>query len=732
MSPNRDDRNHRVSPLLKLAKKRKYEELETAWMSAIESQENSVADLMPVLEVLMRFEQPDVAETLVWCLVTSRAESAGAEAGLEAARQGAAMLQDSEMLRDEGMALYRSLAEPCPELEELGKLTLLSGDVPLLTAFERLDKYVRLRPGSYVYDRKARNPGKVVGFDPLEKTLLVAQRYGNRAYKPASIDDLEPLPCDDFRALVAFERERMETLAHEDPEELIRLTLKTFRSRLAFRPLKAKLSGLLSGTAWSTWWPKARLKIAQSTLINMSDDSEPTCVLRKQAIPYEVQLGAKFDRLRSVDEKLVFVLEYLEQMSDDSEATETFLQHLSKRLAAPETYAEVEDPGVLLGIQALLGRLGRELSRPPATLQVSLELDDTDEEALSALLSSQENDEIVKCILEHFKATRPKTWPEIHAALLPGCSREVCELIATELTEAGRGELIGGAAAVILKRGVVHLRALVWLFRAVFRPEYADCLQGIEKSQVTICLLRAGRSLMRLDADDQAVKRQLFLVRSAISSGNYARIRSVLKQADLETVNAIKSFVEHNSALTDGSNQAVLDIVRDTRPALFFVRKERWEEDAVYTTQDGLDRKCNELLRLTTEKLPAIALEIGKAAELGDLSENAEFTAALETRDRLAERATTLQGEIRKARLITDGMGAGEVVTVGSKVLVRKRASQKQEQFVFLGPWDAHPERGILSYRSPLGRAFMGAKVGDEVEVNLQTEKPVWEVLEIS
>ena len=123
---------------------------------------------------------------------------------------------------------------------------------------------------------------------------------------------------------------------------------------------------------------------------------------------------------------------------------------------------------------------------------------------------------------------------------------------------------------------------------------------------------------------------------------------------------------------------------------------------------------------------------IGEAAARGDLSENAEFTAALEERDRLAERATRVQKDLAKAKIIEPGSVSTDHVTIGTMVRAEDLQTHEVETFVFLGPWDSDPNQRIFSYRAPLSLAFMGKTLGQTIEFTAEDRSSrSWKVVEI-
>jgi transcription elongation factor GreA len=123
--------------------------------------------------------------------------------------------------------------------------------------------------------------------------------------------------------------------------------------------------------------------------------------------------------------------------------------------------------------------------------------------------------------------------------------------------------------------------------------------------------------------------------------------------------------------------------------------------------------------------------EIGKAAARGDLSENSEFTAALEERDRLTERANSMRDELRHARTLDAAAISGNEVNVGTTVRLRNVATGAERGATFLGPWDADLPKHIYSYLAPLSRRFMGKKKGERVRASFDEGEADYEILSI-
>ena len=137
----------------------------------------------------------------------------------------------------------------------------------------------------------------------------------------------------------------------------------------------------------------------------------------------------------------------------------------------------------------------------------------------------------------------------------------------------------------------------------------------------------------------------------------------------------------------------------------------------VHITPEGLEAVRHELNELTTVRRPAIVAKIKAAREFGDLSENFEYHAAKNEQGMMEARINELQSIIKHHVLIKTTKGSG-VVAMGSTVKFQEDG-EGEESYRIVGPAEADPKAGRVSYESALGKALIGHRVGDEVEVKI-------------
>lgn len=137
--------------------------------------------------------------------------------------------------------------------------------------------------------------------------------------------------------------------------------------------------------------------------------------------------------------------------------------------------------------------------------------------------------------------------------------------------------------------------------------------------------------------------------------------------------------------------------------------------DDVHITPEGLEAVQKEHHELTTERRPSIVAKIKAARELGDLSENFEYHAAKNEQGMMEARIKELEGIIKNHVLIQPRTEKG-VVGMGSTVRFLEDGAD-EESYRIVGPAEADPKAGRVSFESALGKALMGHKVGEEVEI---------------
>ena len=720
--------------LRKVAGKKEFEKLEEAWMEAIAREGADVPGLLAILEtVARRDDESEVADGLFWFLLSEVTDRFGAGEGLKIIRAAAAFLAGSESVREETAAVYQAAGvAPEAEIRVMAEMTVLNNAVPFAVAVRRLDKLVQLRPGTAVLDTQLEKLGQVTRFDTAAKAVEAAFADRPRSYDRLGIDKLEPLPPDDLRARMVSDRTALEVMARERPSELIRTVLGTYGPRLEFRDLKSRLAEIVLQAAWSKFWAEAKVHCKRDPLIEMGEGTQPWLFLRSKPVAYADELKAAFEAAETAEEKLVTVLNYLAECADHP-ADAGFCQFAGKRLVELVAAWRESQPTMALGALAVLAELEKRAADVPGAPPHALEplLFGAGEPA--ALLRPVTDDRLARTLMEHVRSSLHASWHEVWAGAMPGCSQAICDHVARTLVETGHAGDVRTAVGVVLARPERYPFALAWLWKTVCGEKLPEVVGEIKRFDVAISLLAATNHMNREATFEGKQQRDaVSQLKSAVSAKNFEYLRAALKEADED--GAIRAFhvTERNFVLGEHTRVRAMNIISQTHPNLFLKTVPPWEDnDVVYTTEAGLKKRQAEFTHLVHVKMAANAKAIGEAAARGDLSENAEFTAALEERNHLTEKAGRMEAELQKTRVIKPEMAEGDLVTVGSRIVAKDLAGGESQIMIFLGPWDSDPEQGVYSYLAALAQVFMGKKVGDRVELAVENGTRTWEIVEV-
>ena len=155
-------------------------------------------------------------------------------------------------------------------------------------------------------------------------------------------------------------------------------------------------------------------------------------------------------------------------------------------------------------------------------------------------------------------------------------------------------------------------------------------------------------------------------------------------------------------------------------------------EKKIPLTREGYDKLVKELECLKGEKRRQISKDIGEAREKGDISENAEYDAAKEAQAFNEKRISDLEHKLSKARIIEEKDLTLDKVVLGTTVKVKDKASGEEFSYMLVSEEESDFDAGKISASSLVGKALVGKKVGDVVDINVPAGTLQYEIMEIT
>ena len=306
-----------------------------------------------------------------------------------------------------------------------------------------------------------------------------------------------------------------------------------------------------------------------------------------------------------------------------------------------------------------------------------------------------------RCFLETLLDARPDDWHDLCAAIF-----------ATGMD---------GRARAVIEKELAAKHPQQW------RALLDETLTGYRQNPEAFLWLVGHFERLGVGEPKGIVTRILDLLESAGYKPYWSKFRAALIDADYRLVQSALSHMDEGEAkrllgrvgrarILDGY---IADEIGQLVGSRFPNLRKGTDDNVVYSTVQGLEKAKNELRQIAEKEIPKVADEIARARAHGDLSENYEYKAAKEKQGRLMVRAKRLREEIARVRIVGPADVDTAEVSVGSRVRLDNGAGNVME-YSILGPWDADPDHGVISYLSPFAQVLIGRKVGDGIEMDGQ------------
>jgi len=696
-----------------------WDELETAWTEHVLAS----ADLAPALDAL---QAAAARREVQRCLPYVR-EHAEVLANSDRAADAVELVGATMLLGGAPGELAKPLLdnaakawseEPFWELyRELAGLR--DGAPDMRAAWRRFRKLLSLAEGRVVYHAAGWGLGRIDGLDLAGREASVRFTSGKTDRFPLSsaVDIFEVLEPGDLRELVVNAPKELERLLKEEPLEPLRWVLLKNDGRASQAAIKLAMGTLgVDGSRYTAWWKRAQKQAESSEWFEISGPPNRSVVrLLQRAEEPTASMRRAILRARDLGEALTRVRALYAGAASHEGVRSTALQALEELAAAggplPQRLA------VWLFVREQRGTtpdlLRAELERARAASSSSDRSQQTD--ALWTLFATvpgvREQERCIELLRESFG----DGWLDEASRALQNAPPGMVRGLVEELENAGRLEELAQHYGSLLARPTKNPLLLVRLAERIEEREHG--LRLAPPSQRAHCLLQLAVHLHEVTSANPTLSRARAKLVSVLTEGKPPLLRRLLADSSPESLHGLARLLE--KGVDRSVDRVFTQVAVELSPDIFsHADRAFWESANTWTTRAGLARRQEELRILRDIKIPENAEAIGRAASYGDLSENAEWTAAIEEQRNLTNRAMELESEIERASLIETAILPENTVAPGTRVDYLELPSGSAHRIEILGPWDADGEQRI-SYRSPLANGMLGLEPGDEVEIEL-------------
>ncbi len=709
------------------------EGIERAWLEEISSAgQGPVPDLEVFLgaaDFLIARGESDRAAVMLELLVPLCQEEKEARNRLEVLRRRLRAVPKRSDALAAFLECFRLVHAGDPLADAALHVSALENATDAAQALACLEKLLFFQPGACVLHASGWGVGTVESIDPVLRQIIVdlEKKRHHRVDLKVAPQIFESLPPDHLLALGRDGGARLRAMAENSPVELIGVVLLSFGSPQNLKAIKARLiPSVIVADAWSRWWNRTKGLLRDSGFYRVGDRAPYIVERLGRSMSFEDELLRQFEKGGWPD-RLAIARKYCKDRSSG-------FQKLREQIVA-DLKAMVEKGR---GAQVLDAAAGLERFDPGScsfegVLRDVLQAAGDPVTTILAVEAAEDR----RRTLEALPQTLGENWTDVVLRLFPRGDDDLRDGVAAMLLEsAARAKVIAlvtDAARMPRNSPEVFCWSCQGYLAGEESPLY-DPLRVYPPGELLGRILDLLDHLgMRSERDGKAAVREtLARARGLLTNRDARFFRQAVDTLERDEARGVYQRLVSSGGLSEPLRVKLIEIVMTEFPDIMRLAvRPIWEEDFIYVTEAGQARKQAEFREITEVKIPWIITEIGRAAAFGDLSENAEYTSALEERDRLTKRATEMKEQLDKVRIITAALKKDGEVHVGSKIRVLNQTTGKEHVYRILGPWDGDPEGGVLSYGSPLAITLLGKKEGEELEAQLPGGTERFKVMEV-
>jgi transcription elongation GreA/GreB family factor len=539
-------------------------------------------------------------------------------------------------------------------------------------------------------------------------TIDFPNKAGHTMDLAFAAESLKPIPKDHILARKAADIEALRQLAATNHLELVKLVLNSFGGHATADQIQQVLVPDVIRDDWKKWWEAAKRELKKDGHFQVPLKKTEPIVYQVKEVSLQDRLVEEFRAAKGLKARITVAGELLknaEDLGNKAAAAKEVIVALNSEIPS---YQRTQ-PAVALEAIFVRDDMRQLAGEAPGPVEGELGAEAiwSQDLKLGALMEGLPAAKHRRA-LESFKASNPEHWHEALRATLNMVSAKLAREFAGLLIHEGKIDQLKETLARLISQHMAGSELLLWLakdrndsFADILGPEvFRAMLTAMERDQFNE---KRSNRLRDFILDDQELLVEL------------------IGSADLEVIKDLTRALQLSPCFDDMDKRSLLARIVKSYPAIqSLISGEQSRQDTnLVVSWDSLERRKNEYHELVEKTIPANSKEIAIARSYGDLRENHEYKAAKEMQKLLMKRKAELESQLVRARGTDFANPKTDVVGIGTIVRATDLEDNHPETFTILGAWDSDPEKGLVSYLSPMAQAMLNHKVGDEVEFEI-------------
>jgi transcription elongation GreA/GreB family factor len=519
-------------------------------------------------------------------------------------------------------------------------------------------------------------------------------------------ESLKPISRDHILARKAADLEGLRQLAATNHLELVKMVLNSFGGKATVDQIQQSLVPDVIRDDWKKWWEAAKRELKKDGHFLVPLKKSEPIVYQVKETSLQDRLLVDFRAAKGLKARILIAGELLKSSHDLTDKTTASTEVINALNNEIPSYQRTQ-PAVALEAIFVRDDIRQMAGIDPTPAETQAEAIWSQDLKLGPLLEQLPAAKHRRA-LDSFKAANPDRWHDTVRNTLNSVPAKLAKEFAGLLIHEGKFEQLKETVARLISQHTASSELLLWLakerndsFADILGPEvFRAMLTAMERDQFNE---KRSNRLRDFILDDQDLLVEL------------------IGSADLEVIKDLTRALQLSPCFDDMDKRSLLARIVKSYPAIqsLISGEQTRQETGLVVSWESLERKKDEYRELVEKKIPANSKEIAIARSYGDLRENHEYKAAKEMQKLLMKNKAELESQLVRARGSDFIPQRTDVVSMGTIVRAVDLQTNQPEHFTILGAWDSDPDKGLVSYLSPMAQSLLNRKVGDEVEFEI-------------
>ena len=513
-------------------------------------------------------------------------------------------------------------------------------------------------------------------------------------------------------------KDKLKTKIKSDIPWALKIIIRSFDNLSDMKKIKAELvPAIFSQSEWSVWSPEARRILKTDPAFGNLPDRLDQFLVRDRPMSFDEKTFNQFKAEKKFFSKIQYLMDFLDNSDPDSDFFAEMLNYFVSLLNIGTVNFQVVSSYLLLNrITAVYPFLDTGPDCDFSDLWADIE-------DPVGIFSDINNEELRIDFLNSIKSN-VDDWQKVYLDILPV---HPSETIIGQLYDAGFKDDVVRKLGNIIEHFRERRDSFMWLAQNI---NISDALLHfpVDMEKITINIIR----LLALTYNDIENKRDVVENRKINRQANNflfkeGKLKEVLGNSGKSSAIRIFTLLNDITFIAPSLKKEYRSLLKKLHPGIFLSGERKTKTPVstpananyFYSTQTMITKKHNELKNLVEVEIPKNSKEIGNAIELGDLSENAEYKAAKERQESLQIKAGKLKESLDRVRAFPKDEVSDGKVGFGTKITIEDMIDGGEQSYTILGPWESNPSEKTISYLSPFGNAFLGSKIGNLLEFDI-------------